>query len=58
MIIGYQYNAEYGAVYDKSGKEIKGVSEFITPVIQEWPGGDTTALSMPYCCKYSADESR
>ena len=53
---GKQYNTENGAVYEKSGKEIKGVLEFITPEIQGWYG-DTTVLSIPYCYKYSADES-
>lgn len=56
VILGLQYNIENCAVYGKDGKEIKGVSEVVTPTIWDCPGGDTTVRSMPYRYKYRADK--
>lgn len=56
VIHGHQYNIENCAVYAENGKEIKGVSELITPTILDCPGGDTTVFSMPYRYKYNADK--
>lgn len=55
VILGLQYNIENCTVYGKDGKEIKGVSEVITPTIRDCPGGDTTVRSMPYRYKHSVD---
>ena len=55
MIHGHQYNIENCAVYGKDRKELKGVSEVITPTIWDCHGGDTTVRSMLYRYKHSAD---
>lgn len=58
VVYGHQYNIENCAVYGEGGKEIKGVSELVTPTIWDCPGGDTTVFSMPYRYKCKADKIR
>lgn len=57
-IHGIQYNVQNATVYNENGKELKGVSEFTTPTIQDCPGGDTTVISTPYRYKYNARAKR